>query len=374
MNGSATSPAGKGSSPARMPSTNSPSLKFSAKKLARTTVTSAPDSRNAASAASACGSRWPDSSTSRRTPCATASRPNSRSAGAAVGAARSGTYATYARSTPRSAGPHVEASAQSKRTSPSRDALRVPARTVRPRAASRSATRRPVLPVAAVTRTVSCFVFSVMAPDWLLLPGRSMFRRLVRMSVRPRPGALTLDAMDALTGLLNGPRAQGAFILRMVMQAPWSVRIEDRAPLCLMLVRRGEAWIEPEDGPPVRLTPGDAAIARGPAPYTVCDRPGTPPRVTVDADGQCTGPAGEPLGSVMQLGVRTWGDRADGDTALLVGTYRMEGEIGGRLLQALPPLLTVPRGSATARSGRCSTRRSPRSGRARRSCSTGSST
>ncbi|WP_328967709.1 AraC family transcriptional regulator [Streptomyces sp. NBC_00239] len=150
--------------------------------------------------------------------------------------------------------------------------------------------------------------------------------------------------MDALTGLLNGPRAQGAFILRMVMQAPWSVRIEDRAPLCLMLVRRGEAWIEPEDGPPVRLTPGDAAIARGPAPYTVCDRPGTPPRVTVDADGQCTGPAGEPLGSVMQLGVRTWGDRADGDTALLVGTYRMEGEIGGRLLQALPPLLTVPAG------------------------------
>ncbi|MCB5168949.1 AraC family transcriptional regulator [Streptomyces bambusae] len=152
--------------------------------------------------------------------------------------------------------------------------------------------------------------------------------------------------MDALTGLLNGPRAQGAFLLRMVMQAPWSVRIEDRAALCVMLVRRGEVWIEPEDGAPVRLGPGGVALARGPAPYTVCDAPGRAPRVFVDPEGQCTGPAGEPLGSVMQLGVRTWGDRTDGDDALLVGTYRMAGEIGGRLLNALPPLLAMPGGLA----------------------------
>jgi AraC-like DNA-binding protein len=36
--------------------------------------------------------------------------------------------------------------------------------------------------------------------------------------------------MDALTGLLDGPRARGAFLLRAIMEPPWSVRIKDRAP------------------------------------------------------------------------------------------------------------------------------------------------
>ncbi|CAM5397644.1 hypothetical protein SVIOM342S_05057 [Streptomyces violaceorubidus] len=43
----------------------------------------------------------------------------------------------------------------------------------------------------------------------------------------------------------------------------------------------------------------------------------------------------------MDLGVRTWGDRPDGGTVLLIGTYQMRGEIGGRLLDALPPLLSL---------------------------------
>ncbi|MFE9257024.1 AraC family transcriptional regulator [Streptomyces sp. NPDC006879] len=152
--------------------------------------------------------------------------------------------------------------------------------------------------------------------------------------------------MDALGELLNSPRAQGAFILRMVMEAPWAVRVQDRAPLCLMCVQRGEAWITPETGDPVRLGPGDVAVARGPAPYQVADHPDTPPRVVVHPGGRCATPAGQPLGPVMDLGVRTWGDRADGATALLVGSYQLAGEIGGRLLQTLPPLLTLPGGLA----------------------------
>ncbi len=84
--------------------------------------------------------------------------------------------------------------------------------------------------------------------------------------------------MDALAGLLDGPRARGAFLLRMVMEPPWAVRIEDRAPICLMSVRRGTAFIVPSGGgEPVRLGPGDIAVARGPDPYTVADAPGTTP-------------------------------------------------------------------------------------------------
>lgn len=109
-----------------------------------------------------------------------------------------------------------------------------------------------------------------------------------------------------------------------------------------MSVVRGEAWILPDSGDPVRLRPGDVAIARGPDPYTVSDDPQTPPRVVIHPGGQCSTPEGDPLGLVMELGVRMWGDSAEGATALLVGTYQMDGEVSRRLLDALPPLVYLP--------------------------------
>ncbi|MCX5144202.1 AraC family transcriptional regulator [Streptomyces sp. NBC_00338] len=152
--------------------------------------------------------------------------------------------------------------------------------------------------------------------------------------------------MDALAGLLDGPRARGAFLLRMVMEPPWSVRIEDRAPLCLMSVTSGEAWIVPGGGAePVLLGPGDLAVARGPEPYTVAGRPATEPHARIGPGGVCTTLRGEPLSQSMDLGVRTWGNAPDGSAVMLVGTYLMEGEISGRLLDALPPLLVLPAGS-----------------------------
>ncbi|MBM9618256.1 AraC family transcriptional regulator [Streptomyces zhihengii] len=148
--------------------------------------------------------------------------------------------------------------------------------------------------------------------------------------------------MDALAGLLDGPRARGAFLLRMVMEPPWSVHIDDGAPLCLMCVTDGEAWIEPADGPPVRLTPGDLAIARGPEPYTVAHRPGAPPQARIGPGGTCHTLTGEPLAQSMHLGVRTWGNARDGSAGMLIGTYQMRGEVSGRLLDALPALLHLP--------------------------------
>ncbi|MBD0716201.1 AraC family transcriptional regulator [Streptomyces sp. CBMA370] len=148
--------------------------------------------------------------------------------------------------------------------------------------------------------------------------------------------------MDVLAGLLDGPRARGAFLLRMVMAPPWSVRIEDGAPITLMCVTDGEAWIVPGTGDPVLLRPGGLAIVRGPAPYTVADTPDAPPRVVVGPDGDCTTLAGESLAERMRLGVRTWGNTSEGGTTVLVGTYRMDSEVGRRLLDALPDLLHLP--------------------------------
>jgi AraC-like DNA-binding protein len=148
--------------------------------------------------------------------------------------------------------------------------------------------------------------------------------------------------MDALAGLLDGPRARGAFLMRSILNPPWSLRVQDRAPLTLVCIVRGEAWVVPDRGEPVRLDPGDVAVVRGPDPYTVADDPATPPNAVIHPGQRSTTPEGEELCEAMDLGVRTWGDSPDGSTMILTGTYQMRGEISQRLLRALPVLLVVP--------------------------------
>ena len=51
--------------------------------------------------------------------------------------------------------------------------------------------------------------------------------------------------MDALVGLLNGVRARGAFVLRLMLEPPWSMRIQDEAPLTLICLTDGTAVLTP---------------------------------------------------------------------------------------------------------------------------------
>jgi AraC-like DNA-binding protein len=151
--------------------------------------------------------------------------------------------------------------------------------------------------------------------------------------------------MDALASLLDGARARGAFLLRSILTPPWSLRIQDRAPLTLVSVVRNEAWVVPDVGDAMRLRPGDVAVIRGPAPYTVADDPATPPRVVIHPGQHCTTPEGESLSEAMALGLRTWGDALDapdGSVTMFTGTYQLDGEVSGRLLRALPMLLVLP--------------------------------
>ena len=149
--------------------------------------------------------------------------------------------------------------------------------------------------------------------------------------------------MDAVAGLLDGARAHGAFLLRSVMEPPWAIRIEDRAPLSLMAMVRGDAWVIPADGDPVLLRPGDIAVMRGPDPYTVADDPHTPAQIVIHPGQHCTTLDGTDLSQAMDLGVRTWGNDLAGSTVMLTGTYEGASAIGQRLLGALPALLTLPR-------------------------------
>jgi AraC-like DNA-binding protein len=148
--------------------------------------------------------------------------------------------------------------------------------------------------------------------------------------------------VDALAGLLDGPRAQGAFLMRCVMEPPWSIRVQDQAPLCLTAMVRGHAWVAPEETDAVRVGPGDIVINRGPDPYTVADDLSTPIQAVIHPGERCTTPDGVELHQQMDLGVRTWGNSADGSTMMLVGTYQMDGEVSQRLLRALPTLLVLP--------------------------------
>src|SRR5215216_5210651 len=102
--------------------------------------------------------------------------------------------------------------------------------------------------------------------------------------------------MDAVAGLLDGPRARGAFLLRSTLAPPWSIRS------------------------------GDACLLRGPAAYTVADDPATAPQVLVLPGQRCVTPEGREV--VMRAhGVRTWGNSRDGETELLTGTYQLDGEV-----------------------------------------------
>ncbi|MFI6980376.1 AraC family transcriptional regulator [Embleya sp. NPDC050154] len=125
--------------------------------------------------------------------------------------------------------------------------------------------------------------------------------------------------MDGLGDLLRGIRADDALFDRRALPPGTSVRITSGAPLTLCTVVRGSGRLVPEDGPSLPLRPGDAALVRGPAPFTfVADaRPGHETGTDSDPD--------------------------DGAFAeLLCGSYRAHADIGRRLPAALPQTLVVP--------------------------------
>jgi AraC-like DNA-binding protein len=129
------------------------------------------------------------------------------------------------------------------------------------------------------------------------------------------------------------------------MNPPWSLRIEDEAPLTLIAIVRGRAFVtletEGRAESPIDLGPGDVAIVLGPDPYTVADSPASKPQVIIRPGQVCLSADGEVITAMNDFGVRSWGNDADGETVMLTGTYQLRSEVSRRLLAALPKLLVL---------------------------------
>ena len=144
-----------------------------------------------------------------------------------------------------------------------------------------------------------------------------------------------LDDVAPLTDLLDAPRARSAFLLRVTMDPPWSVRVQDRAPLTVVALTAGTASFLPDGGAPVTLAAGDVLLVRGPEPYVVADRAGARPRPSSTRPALRDARRGEPRAADAP-GRPHVGQRPRRPPGMLIGTYESVGEVGGRLLSALP--------------------------------------
>jgi len=136
-----------------------------------------------------------------------------------------------------------------------------------------------------------------------------------------------------------------------LLDPPWSLRIQDRAPLTVVAMIRGTAWIMTDvaGSKPRQLSAGDIAIFRGPDPYTVADDPATEPQIFIDPGNITKTADGEILCETLSLGVRQWGTDANGATLMVTGTYESAGAASQRLLRALPPVIVQRRGDFDTR-------------------------
>jgi AraC-like DNA-binding protein len=145
-----------------------------------------------------------------------------------------------------------------------------------------------------------------------------------------------------MSALLDGPRARGAFVVRCLLRPPWAIHVCDRAPLTIVAVVRGDAWIT-QGGAVVAVPEGSVALIAGPEAYDISSAVGLAPDVVILPGQHCENPEGESLEMSMRLGVRSWGHAADAPNAILTGTYEHHSALGAELLAALPTPVVVRR-------------------------------
>ncbi|QFU90144.1 AraC family transcriptional regulator [Amycolatopsis sp. YIM 10] len=149
--------------------------------------------------------------------------------------------------------------------------------------------------------------------------------------------------MDPLDDYLATVRAHGSLFVQSVCSPPWGLRFDEPRPLMLLALADGAAWIVPGRGAPLRFEAGEIALVRG--GFTVGDSPDVTPGIVIDGENRCYAAGDDPAsaGDRFKLGTRTYGTPG-GSSLLITAAYSMRGGTAGRVLDVLPPALTVPAG------------------------------
>jgi AraC-like DNA-binding protein len=138
--------------------------------------------------------------------------------------------------------------------------------------------------------------------------------------------------------LLGGIRAEGSVVTHAVLDAPWTIRFADRAPLTMVTVLRGGGTLLLPGGAEHRISAGDTAVVRDCEPFLLADRGDSAALPHAEYEIACF--AADPKCDAA-LDDGRWGNDPAGETALIVGAYRASGRRHERLLRALPPVLVA---------------------------------
>jgi AraC-like DNA-binding protein len=133
--------------------------------------------------------------------------------------------------------------------------------------------------------------------------------------------------MDLLNDHLIRARAAGAVFARTVAEPPWGLRLGGSIQLAVHTVVRGRGylWLN-TPGSVVELSPGTVALVRGGPDHYIGHEPGA----------DCL----EPEEFRARHAHVDPGDSPQA-TVFLCGAYQFSGDVGGGLLDALPPVMTL---------------------------------
>ena len=137
----------------------------------------------------------------------------------------------------------------------------------------------------------------------------------------------TLAAVDVLQEHLTRARSSGGLFARSVARPPWGLRLPGTIQLAVHAVTHGSAWLWLDDpSSAIELAPGDVALVRGGPDHCIAHEPSAV-CMTYDEFQTRNGKTDDSEGP---------------DTAVfLCGAYEFAGDIGGQLIQSLPPALRL---------------------------------
>lgn len=159
--------------------------------------------------------------------------------------------------------------------------------------------------------------------------------------------------MDLMAEVLAGVRSHDAVLHRSVLAVPYGLHLDERAPLTIVIVLGGPAWVEFDDGEQHQLRCGVVNLIAGsptdPEPYLLSDSPGSPVRYHIDPSGAARvdgGPLPQSTDQVRCLVEDI--DPGTQATTVISGNYPVSAGLGRLLRNAMPRLASVQVPETTA--------------------------